>query len=249
MKAIYIAGGKANNTAINILKRHLETRGHRVTRDPKDPDRWAATLRWGISYHGNKPAINANCNRFNKMEALYQFERAEIPGPIAISDWRLLKEGDFPVLARNIHHTKGKDIIVCKTKQDAAALVNEKDFFTPWIPTKTEYRVWVLNDNAFAVYEKEYKGEGEYQGFSRNRAMNFKFVKHDELLRTKALTQPSIQAVKVLDMEFGAVDVLLGKDGKYYVLEANTMPHIDSMDRSSGIRLAAGVSKWAEGLE
>ena len=250
MKSIFLAGGKGSNTAIKIITRHLEGRGHRVTRNAKDPDGWDVTLRWGISYHGNKPAINANVNRFNKMEALIEFQKVGIAAPKIIKGAIQVTRGELPVLARKIHHTKGKDIVVCKTADEVMeiAYAHTHDFFTPWIPTATEYRVWILNGNAFTVYEKEFKGEGEYPGYSRNRAMGFKFVKHDELLPLRALTQPSIAAVKALDMEFGVVDVLLGKDGKYYVLEVNSMPHIDSIKRSSGIRLAAGVSKWAEGL-
>ena len=249
MQTVYIAGGCKSNTAVNILKGHLEAKGHRVTRDSKDPEGWDCTMRWGISYHGDKPAINARVNEFDKLEALLQFERCGIAAPYVIPrihDGFCFEATDFPVLARNIHHAKGTDIVVCHNLHDVAT-VEGKDFFTPWIPTKTEYRVWVFLGNAFAVYEKEFKGEGEYRGFNRNRRMGFKFVKHDELRVICALTESACKAVRALHMDFGAVDVLLGKDGKYYVLEVNSMPYIDSSKRSTGIRLAERISQWVEG--
>src|SRR5208283_5256283 len=248
LKAIYLAGGGPKNTAVKVMTQHLERLGHRVTRDAKDPLGWDATLRWGISYHGKKPALNAKVNAFNKMEALQEFaaEGIAAPGVLPVKWFHLLLEKDFPVLARRITHSKGKDIIVCKDAFAAELAAEVSDFFTPWIPTQTEYRVWVFRGRVLSVYEKVFKGEGEYTGYARNHRFGFKFEKRDDLREHNPLTFPAIKATRVLDMDFGAVDILLGKDGIYYVLEINSMPHIDSVERSSGIRLAAAVSKWVE---
>lgn len=251
MKSIYIAGGKANNTAINIVKYHLEQAGHRVTRDAKDPDGWDVTLRWGVSYHGDKPALNAQVNEFDKYDCFEAFDKLQVPHPVTVSmrDAELHPEDgpSLPWLARKRHHVKGKDIRVCETSEEVydTILQGEHDFFSVFIPTQTEYRVWVIRDQAIATYEKTFKGEGEYEGFMRNRRFGFKFEKRDNLRGLKKLEEPCIKAVATLNMDWGAVDVLLGKDGKFYVLEVNSMPHIDSKDRSSGIRLAHHVSRWA----
>lgn len=252
MKTIYIAGGKANNTACNIMKYHLEQLGHRVTRDAKDPLGWDVTLRWGVSYRGDKPSLNAHVNQFDKFEAFGAFEQAKVNCPVVFPVGEVAcgygELPDLPWLGRRVQHTKGKDIVVCKTRKDIENVLDRQqhDFFSVFIPTQTEYRVWVLKDNAFAIYEKVFKGDGEYEGFMRNRRFGFKFEKRDNLRGTKEIEQPSIRAVEALNMDWGAVDVLLGKDGKFYVLEVNSMPHIDSKTRSSGIRLAAHVSKWTE---
>jgi len=251
MKSIYIAGGKRSNTAINIVKGHLENLGHRVTRDAKDPDGWDITLRWGRSYAGNKPALNARVNLFDKYTCFQAFDRFNVRHPIVVSMNE--QEYDFGgrvLLARKKHHTKGKDIVPCQTLEDIERiqLNGLHDFFSVFIPTQTEYRVWVFQNKALAVYEKVYKGEGEYQGYCRNRRFGFKFEKKDELRTHKAITLPTIQAVAALEMDWGAVDLLLGKDGLLYILEVNSMPHIDKPARSSGVRLAKAISNWAEGL-
>jgi hypothetical protein len=249
MKSIYIAGGKASNTAVNIMKGHLEGLGHRVTRDARDANEWDVTLRWGISYHGNKPAINAGVNQFDKLDCFVAFDKLKVKHPHIIG----MNEDEYDVgeaalLARKRHHVKGKDIVVCLTLEDIerVQLQGEHDFFSVFIPTQTEYRVWVFQDKAFGIYEKQFKGEGEYEGYMRNRRFGFKFEKRDNLRGMKEIEEPSIKAVAALRMDFGAVDVLLGKDGKFYVLEVNSMPHIDSNKRSSGIRLANLFSDWAE---
>ena len=248
MKTIYLAGGGPKNTAIKVLSQHLENKGHRVTRDAQDPNGWDVTVRWGVSYHGNKPALNARVNRWDKMEHLGIFDEHGIPAPALRMNSDRIKQDDLPVLARKRHHQKGQDIIVCKSLAEAKRIEAQyqPDFFTPWIPTATEYRVWVINGRAIAVYEKVFKGEGEYTGFMRNHRFGFKFQNSENMLRDKDLVNPAIKSVKVLEMDFGAVDVLKGKDGKYYVLEVNSMPHIDSTERVSGIRLANEISRWAE---
>jgi hypothetical protein len=250
LKTIYLAGGSPKNTAIKVLTEHLEGLGHRVTRDAQDPDGWDKTIRWGVSYHGNKTALNGKVNQFNKMEHLEIFAKNNI---IAPEVYRVNNMPPFawlapyPWLARKVNHAKGKDIIVCNTTVEAIEASDVSDFYTPWIPTRTEYRVWVFRNKALAIYEKVFKGEGEYEGFMRNHRFGFRFDSRDELLDNKELTKPSIAAVKAIDLDFGAVDVLLGKDGKYYVLEVNSQPHIDSVKRVSGIRLAREFLRWAEG--
>lgn len=257
MKTIYLAGGKSSNTAINIMKQHLESLGHRVTREAKDPRGWDVTLRWGISYHGDKPALNARVNQFDKYDCFKQFRMDGVLCPVTVGmndalyiSCRGLERGipSLPWLARKRHHVKGKDIFVCQTPYDIEQVLrlNEHDFFSVFIPTETEYRVWVFQDRSLAVYEKQFKGEGEYEGFMRNRRFGFKFEKRDDLRGCEEIEEPCIKATKALGMNWGAVDILKGKDGKYYVLEINSMPHIDSVKRSSGIRLANAVSQWAE---
>lgn len=254
MRSIYISGGKANNTAVNIIKGHLEGIGHRVTRDAKDPFGWDVTLRWGVSYHGDKPALNAGVNRFDKYDCFEEFEKCGVPCPktrTLVEAQNLFRIGwPFPTpwLARKRHHVKGKDIIVCKTKEDVLQVLHkgEHHFFSVFIPTQTEYRVWVFQGKVLGIYEKVFKGEGVYEGFMRNRRFGFKFEKKDNLRGMKEIEVPCVKAVKALGMDFGGIDVILGKDGKIYILEVNSMPAIETEKRSSGIRLAHHVSDWAE---
>lgn len=255
MKTIYIKGGKANNTAINVMKYHFEQLGHKVVRSKEDPSQ--VVLSWGCFYDGPKPCLNGHVNQFDKFNCFKQFRQSGILCPETFDINSKLSDhysahpsfkNTFPWLARKVHHSKGKDIVVCKNIQEACNIRRngEHAFFSVWIPTDTEYRVWVLHDKAFATYEKVFKGEGEYQGFMRNRRFGFSFQKRDELRGNQQIEGPCIKAVKALGMDWGAVDILKGKDGKYYVLEVNSMPNISNTKRSCGVRLAAAVSKWAE---
>ena len=254
MKTIYIRGGKGSNTAIKVMMHHFNELGHKVVRAKEDI--YDVGLSWGCSYEGPKPFLNAHVNRFNKFTAFSKFREAGVLCPttfpvnsrLAMYENEAYRPEKFPWLARKKQHSKGKDIVVCKNMAEACDVRrnNQHDFFSVYIPIDTEYRVWVFKDKAFATYEKVYKGQGEYQGFMRNRRFGFDFSKRDDLVGSHQLEGPCIKAVKALGMDWGAVDILKGKDGKYYVLEVNSMPHISNTKRSCGVRLAKQVSMWAE---
>jgi len=147
MKTIYIRGGKANNTAINVMKHHFEELGHKVVRSKEDP--FEVGLSWGCSYHGPKPFLNGNVNQFDKFNCFKEFQAAGVLCPTTFS----VNEGihrvnppsrnTTPWLARKSHHSKGKDIEVCRTLADIMRIYHngEHTFFSVWIPTDTEYRV------------------------------------------------------------------------------------------------------------
>ena len=244
MKTILLWGGTETNKSVGILTQHLTNLEYKVTRSINDPH--DVTVCWGSSLNGPN-VLNGKVNSFNKLQAFDVFREAEIACPVTypITEWH--RAGVFPRLARKIAHKQGRDIVVCKTVEAAGRIhkAYTHDFFSEFIPTQTEYRVWIFGKKAFAVYEKAWKGEGEFVGFRRNHRFGFRFEKHDELRTHKLLCSPAIKAVEALHMEFGAVDILLGKDLRYYVLEVNSMPAIDSIEKSNGIRLAARISDWA----
>ena len=252
MKTIRILGGNENTNAIKVLTAHLTRLEHKIVRTlEEDHD---AGFSWGHSYIGPKPFLNAEVNQFNKFECFRKFQVNDILCPFTFPVeqggelWDTSIGVVLPWLARKVHHMKGKDIRVCSNWEQVKKVIEAKkhDFFSVFIPTETEYRVWVFQDEAFAVYEKQYKGEGEYKGYMRNLRFGFKFEKRDDLRVSAEITVPCIKAVKALSMDFGAVDLLKGKDGKFYVLEVNSMPAIEHTQRSSGIRLANQISKWVE---
>lgn len=248
MKTIWICGGKETNTAVKVLTSHLQDAGHMIIRNGyEDSD---VCIGWGHSRRGYfGPMLNAEVNQYDKYNAFRKFagQGCSIPVVFPATEYRhYLGEHEFPWLARNVRHQKGTDVIVCKNQRMVLQAVPVRDFFSVWIPTETEYRVWVFRENAFAIYEKVYKGEGEYDGYMRNHAFGFKFELRENKLSCRFLCNQAINAVKALDMDFGAVDIIEGKDGKFYVLEVNSMPAIDSIKRVSGVRLAKYISNWAE---
>jgi glutathione synthase/RimK-type ligase-like ATP-grasp enzyme len=249
MTTIYLRGGAKTNTSVKVLTEHLTKLGHSIVRNKNEE--FDAIVGWGVSRQEVEgPMLNAGVNQFNKFEAIKEFHRKRIPAPTVFRAREVgeNKDNPFPWLARRFNHHGGKDIKVVNGLGEARRMVIQylPDFFSVYIPTRTEYRVWVFRDEAFAVYEKVWKGEGEYQGVQRNHAFGFRFDKRDDLLENEALCHWGVEAVKALGMDMGAVDVIEAKDGELYVLEVNSMPSIESVKKVSGIRLAKRISDWAE---
>jgi RimK-like ATP-grasp domain len=250
MKTIYIRGD--NSTGTEVLKTHLSNAGHEVVRNKEK--KHDVTVCWGTSMQELRgPNLNGKVNAFNKFEHFTKFDDLKVKHPIVFlaedMGEYMIRPPAFPWLARSLYHDNGKDITPVKSLREALSFLktHKPDFFSVFIPTRTEYRVWVACRKAIAVYEKVHRAK-KYTGTEKdfNFYQSFLFEKDDDQLGNEELCFPAIRAVRSINLDFGAVDVLLGTDGDYYVLEVNSMPNIDSIERVSGIRLAKSISKWAE---
>lgn len=243
MKTIYIRGG-VKEKAVEVLTHHLKDLGHKVVKNNDKP--YDARVCWGTSKQFCEgTGLNDKINKYDKYQAILQFQKAGVSTPEVYKIEDIPDDPKpFPWLGRNVHHEKGKDILVINKLSEAfKAAKAGKEFFSILIPSQTEYRVWAFQGKAFAVTEKIKTGENKQFG---NFDRGYTFENRNDLLRSRALCEVGEKAVKALQMDFGAVDILSGKDGKYYALEVNSMPEIDLFTRVSGIRLAKLISNWAE---
>jgi hypothetical protein len=164
----------------------------------------------------------------------------------------------FPWLARRAYHDNGKDIVPLKSMKDVFKLTIDLatlarpipvDFISVYVPTDAEYRVWTFKNKVLATYAKTFQGQrftGAELGFDFYHS--FLFENRNDLMDDAKLCKIAVDATKAIELDFGAVDVLLGKDRKYYVLEVNSMPNIDCLTRVSGIRLTKAISNWVQNL-
>jgi hypothetical protein len=249
MKTIYIRGGNKEEPGVLVLKEHLENKGHRVVR-AKNQD-YDVVVCYGCSMRDplvrKVPALNGHVNLYNKYQALERFRKNDVRTPEFFSVHTWMYDGydcPFPWFARKYAHERGRDIRICQTRNDVKEVYGSgsHDFFSVYVPHDEELRAWVWNDEVFAIYHKQYRNPS----LENYKTMEFRSELRDDLLRTRTLTGGAIDAVKALKMDFGAVDILHGLDGKYYVLEVNSMPDISSTIRVSGIRLADKIHRWAE---
>jgi glutathione synthase/RimK-type ligase-like ATP-grasp enzyme len=245
MSTIYLRCAKEHNQSIRVLTQLLTEAGHEVVNNPPTNGSYA-TVCWGMS-STVEGVLNGKVNRFNKMQALDKFMGAGCKVPEITIREHVDRITKWPQLARKVEHKCGRDIIVCRNRfQARRALERGRTWFSEFIPTETEYRVWVFRKRVLGVYEKIWKGEGEFTGCVRNHRFGFQFQKRDDLRKSEAIATAATSAVKSIEMDFGAVDLIKGKDGELYVLEVNSMPNIDNPKRSSGIRLCSSIGVWAD---
>jgi len=206
-----------------------------------DPgDRVDQLLRWGsskrIDYIPNDQTINlrrAISTATDKIQTLEDLERA---GNYSTN----YQDLDYPLLARQSSGMQGRDIVPVVQRQDIEAQDINAEFYTEYVPTKLEYRVHVVDGEIVKTSQKVLKEEEDYDPFVRNYETGYRFVNPRE--RHPGIQQ-AVASVNSLDLDFGAVDLIIGEDDRPYVLEVNTAPHLEE-----GVSLEAYGDKLADML-
>lgn len=215
-------------------------------RDVYDETRAEATVCYGVARGRYKHALNAKCmsNKVKRMVAMAKAGVRLVPWFYGKDiDTGMLKNYTFPMLARKITGHGGTDIVpVFEPKEVAWRMAAGWDWFSSYIPTATEYRVWIYRGEHLDTYEKVMKRPGDYKYIGRNFRNGFDFghsTEHKDATRQAAL------AVHALELDFAAIDMLRGEDGKIYVLEANTAPGVIRSGAQSTLeKLADRITDW-----
>lgn len=203
---------------------------------------------WGAGMQNIPKVLNANCSAFNKLTQLKKLSAAGISTVPILEQIPLWMHGHnpiFPILARKLNHVAGRDIILCKSPASCRkALAKGRAYFTRFVPSSTEFRVWVYRKRHLGTYEKILKYPWKKKGVNRNYHNGYAF----QLVASEAVPRPAvdiaISCIAALGLDFGAVDILLGNDKKFYVLEVNTAPGVEGEGRQAIQLLAHRIAKW-----
>lgn len=198
-------------------------------------------INWGCSLaenYGNRfinrPEVVLTAKNKVLTFDLFNANQVSIPKYATLRMYR--NEGinwDGITLARlNVTGSGGDGIVVVREGD----VVPEAPLYVEYIRKNAEYRVHVVRGEAICVQQKR-KREGVEQ--DRNSALirnydngwvfavnNVEFANED--VKSQVVSE-SIKAVQALGLDFGAVDVIVNREGtKAYVLEVNTAPGIES---------------------
>lgn len=167
-----------------------------------------------------------------KLKSLTELKTHGVQIPNFLTD---LQEAKDYIQARD-----GNCTLVCRTKLrghsgDGIVLANTADelvaapLYTEYVKKKHEFRVHVVKTSAntyqaFFVQRKAKKTGVENPNWQiRNLAGGFVFVECENDITPLSVIEQSLKAMKALDLDFGAVDVLWNAyESKAYVLEVNT---------------------------
>ena len=130
----------------------------------------------------------------------------------------------LPAIGRKKRHERGSGFWLCLQEADARhALEVGADYFIPYIPTRGEYRVHVIDGIVPFMQQKERRPDAKHRLYPwlRNDRTGWRLVRCPEIPR---VCEPAIRAVEALGLDFGAVDVLRSDNDELYVLEVNTAP-------------------------
>jgi len=207
-----------------------------------------ATVSYGVRLSPQKNVLNAMAGGGNKYEELERLAKAGILVP---QYWRsgstIGVKLPLPVLARRFNHRGGTDIRLCGTLRAVAFWSQRRDFFTRFIDSDREYRVWVYRNSHLGTYEKVLRHAPKRPGMvGRNHGNGYAFeLVHAENVPREAVAV-ACKAIGALGLDFGAVDIIHGRDGEYYVLESNSAPGVEGEGRQCIQLLAKHITRWVE---
>lgn len=232
---------KPGSASAKALSEALGVKRIRHEGDVRKPPNWfdQVILNWGSSgfkrlmgihpynilNHPENVAIAGN-----KLETF-----KALSGHVPIPDWteervealQWLGEG-FTVVSRTVLTGHSGAGIFLKRPEDQGVL-KEAPLYTKYIKKKDEYRLHVFRDNVFFVQRKARKKDvpdDQVNWQIRNHGNGFIFA-HEGVDVPARAKLDAIMAVKQLGLDFGAVDVVHGTDGKFYILEVNTAPGLE----------------------
>lgn len=221
-----------------LLQQYLEERG---AYNPQSK----ATVCYGRSSSAF-PALNANCS-VDKIMRMKIMQRAEVRTvPWFKAGESIPSNIKFPLLARKASGHGGLDIVPVFQRQEVAWRIEAGwDWFSSYIPVAQEFRVWIFRDQILDTYEKVMVRPGDFKHIGRNFRNGFDFFVTG--LRATPIVREATNALAALELDFGAVDLLLGEDGKVYILEVNTAPGVIKSGAQNTLgKLADCIVKWSQ---
>jgi hypothetical protein len=206
---------------------------------------------YGVGYAGTAPALNARCSAMNKLQQARALrttlgENAIRPLTLQEAAHACDYQGINPMLGRNIRHAQGKDIRLCIEPWQVRALDGISDFFTPYLPSAHEYRVWVYRKRHLGTYRKILKEATAMKRVGRNHDNGFRFERMELAETPEPLKEIGRKAIAALGLDFGAVDVIEMPSGRLVVLEVNSAPGVADGRRAVIQKLAHRIARWAQ---
>ena len=196
-------------------------------------------INWGTSrmghpaFEGAARVLNHPDNvvkASNKLSSFDAFTDANVACPAYTTSHdeacNLLKNGSTIVVREKLngHSGEGITIITPEAYLSGDVVVPKAPLYTNYIKKVNEYRAHVFGGNVFFVQRKARKKDvpdEEVNWQVRNHANGFIFA-HEGVDIPDDVKELAVGAVAALGLDFGAVDLIQTKMGKWYVLEVNT---------------------------
>lgn len=131
--------------------------------------------------------------------------------------------------------SRGRGILV-RTNSDGLGPLPEARLYTRHFNGRYEYRVHVVRGEVIDVQQKK-RRRGAARNLVRSYANGYVYCRGG-VEAPESVKQASLDAVRALGLDFGAVDILCKQDGTCAVLEVNTAPGIEGTT----------VEKYAEAI-
>lgn len=135
-----------------------------------------------------------------------------------------LIRGSDVVARRKLNGHSGEGIEIVLSAERVGKPLPVAPLYTQYIKKEQEYRIHVAFDKVIFVQRKARKlgvPDDKVNWQVRNHANGFIYA-HQNVELPMEVGNDAIEALHVLDLHFGAVDIITTKKGKHFILEVNT---------------------------
>lgn len=202
--------------------RYMPKRRHIIINwgNSKLPNWWSTAIRRDVQVLNEPDSVKYASNKLSTFEILSECE-VSIPefttSKAKATEW--LENDEGKVMCRKIlNGHSGRGIVVAR---EVDQLV-DAPLYTKYIKKSYEFRVHVFRGKVIDyVQKKKRKGIVDRNPYVRSVENGWVFCRDDIVVLPEVQTL-AVDAVNALNLDFGAVDIIKGQDGKVYVLEVNT---------------------------
>ena len=217
-----------------LLIEYLKARGVYAEKGP-------AVVCYGLSAK-RTPALNARCqsDKITRMQAMGRAGVQLVPWTSDIAEAARMA---FPQFARRTYGMGAKDLMpVFQAEELPWRQAAGWTWFSSIVPIERELRVWTYRGEVLDTVEKRMDRPDHYRGMGRNFGQGFEFA---YVPNDSRASKQAVLATAALGLDFAAIDLIHGKDGLFYVLEANTAPGVlrSGMQATLG-KLADRIAEW-----
>ncbi len=158
----------------------------------------------------------------NKPQCRVLLQNTGYPCPKVFTKRNIL-DANFPIIARPVHHWKGRDFYLINTISSAIKFIDRGYYLQEIIDKATEYRLFVFG-NKIIELSKKIPTTAVSDDLIRNHRTGwiFKHIKYTDLHPN--YREILINSIHALDLQFGAIDFCLDWHNHLYIFEINSAP-------------------------
>ena len=192
-------------------------------------------LKWGY--------LDKITQTFKMQEAGVPF----VPTQIVSSDKRLARRTGFPYVMKHFLSSKGQDVLKITGEGQASELIPgkykaRKMLVQPFLPWGEDIRVVVLGGKAIGGMKKMAASGQFLTNFSAGGSVEAYDLSKDG--EAKGIAE---RAASVFGAEYGGVDLMRDRRGKWRVLEINNNSQFEGFEKATGINVASQVIEYLRG--
>lgn len=182
----------------------------------------------------NLSSILRNSNKYTFLEDM---DEAEVRVP---HHSRNLDEVDYPLVARRDYHSACSFLHYAEDLRGLSSISFTPQYFLKYIKPIREYRVHMFKGEVIKV-QTRYPRDPTPHNIKHGSKFGWGLHIRQHIPISSRLKDMCVKSFEAMNLDFGAIDAILGEDRRFYLLEINTAPGLND---DSASKYAKHMVDW-----